>query len=236
MYRNCDRYILLSERFIPVLKRVSLLHDTSKVKCIPNPLTITPVAGVGFKKKEKLCLFVARLVQDKGVKRVMEIWHKVSKQHPDWRLEIVGDGEMRDWMKEYTAQNGLENSVSFEGFQSQMEPYYQRASILLLASDFEGWWLTLVEAMSEGCVPIAFSSYRSIFDIIDDGVNGLLVNPFDIDCYASELHRLMSDTAFFTALQQNAVTKSNCFKIDKIGQQWQSLIESDSTKRKEEQT
>lgn len=68
--------------------------------------------------------------------------------------------------------------------------YYKESSIFCLTSNHEGWGLVLTEAMQFGCVPIAFDSFESIHEIIEDGKNGFLVKPFDMDKYADKVLRL----------------------------------------------
>lgn len=66
------------------------------------------------------------------------------------------------------------NNVLFEGFQSPLE-YYKRASLLILTSEYEGFPLVLAEAMSFGVIPVVYGSYSAVYDIISDGVDGVIL-------------------------------------------------------------
>ena len=82
--------------------------------------------------------------------------------------------------------------VHFYGNKNPIE-YYKRAKILCMTSAYEGFPLVLAEAQTFGTIPIAFNSFASITDIIKDGDNGLLIEPFNISKYASILSELMEN-------------------------------------------
>lgn len=92
---------------------------------------------------------------------------------PDWKLIIVGDGVEKRNLVEKVIQLKL-NNVVFEGFQNP-SLYYKRASILMLTSEYEGFGLVVVEAMSFGVIPVVYGSYSAVYDIISDGVDGVIL-------------------------------------------------------------
>lgn len=96
-------------------------------------------------------------------------------------------------VKKQVAAYDLEH-VSFEGFQ-QPKPYYERASILLFTSEYEGFPLVLAECMSFGVIPVVYDSYSAVRDIIDDGKDGVVIlyekNGYDADKAAGILAQIM---------------------------------------------
>lgn len=162
VYEFSDRYVLLSESFVPLFKRFTGLLRGKKLIVITNPLTLNVVS----REKENLIIYVGRLEEtQKRVSRVIEIWRRVADLLPDWKLEIVGDGPDR---QKYEMMAKELPRVAFEGFQDPA-PYYARAKLLLLTSDFEGFALVLVEAMASRCVPIVLGSYPAAYDIVRGG-------------------------------------------------------------------
>jgi glycosyltransferase involved in cell wall biosynthesis len=221
LYKLADKYVLLSHRFDQVFKKVSGLKNVDKLRCINNPLTFT---GNISKNKKKTILFVGRFDASKGIERILRIWNSLFVDFPEWNLVLVGDGELRPQLEKYVVDNGIER-VSFEGFQVDTKRYYEEASIFCMASIFEGWGLVLCESMCCGAVPIAFGSYESILDIIDDGINGYIVPPFDEKIYTSRLSELMGDPYLLNKMGKNAIDKSTLFSIDKTGKKWLDLFE-----------
>lgn len=132
-----------------------------------------PPISLNRLKKENMLLFVGRLVLEKGVDKMLKVWAEVSKKMPnDWLFVIVGDDPERKRLERLSASLRLRN-IRFEGFQDP-KPYYERAKIFLMMSKYEGWALTLCEAMSQGVVPIVLDSFSAAQDIIKNGMNGFL--------------------------------------------------------------
>lgn len=216
-----DKVVLLSDKFKDELAFLTNHVFYNSVIAIPNPVSFFACEDISFKEKE--IIFVGRIsIQPKRVDLLLRIWGKICFEYPDWKLTIVGGGEV-ERMKRYAQELNLTN-VSFEGFQDP-HIYYKRASLLCMTSSFEGFGLVLVEAMLYGTVPLAFSSYASVTDIIDHGKNGLLITPFDTNEYALQLKRLMLDNELRRQMSKNAVVKSTDFSIERIGDKWIALMD-----------
>lgn len=78
--------------------------------------------------------------------------------------------------------------------------------------------------MQYGVIPIAFNSYLSVTDIIDDGVNGLLVDAMDVDKYVEALVSLAHDEASRKRMGQAAIEKAKLFSIDSVVDKWEDLL------------
>lgn len=192
MYDNSDRVVLLSERFTPQFARLAGLSDTSRVAAVPNALSFDaflPEEAMADKRKE--VLIVSRLDEkSKRLSRALEIWGRV--RHEGWRLVIVGSGPDAEYYRETALRLHLRD-VAFVGRQPDLTPYYRRASIFMMTSEFEGWGITLTEAQQMGVVPIAYDSYASLRDIVEDGVSGIIVPRHSPGRYARKLQSLMRD-------------------------------------------
>ena len=86
--------------------------------------------------------------------------------------------------------------------------------------------MVLTEAMQHGVVPMAFNSYSSVTDIIDDNINGILVKPFDEKEYADKLVSLMSDENKYKKMSHASMAKSITFSKEIIVEKWCNLIEN----------
>jgi len=193
----------------------------SKIRVIPNPLnhptdTLAP--------KQKQVLYVGRLTAEpKRVDRLLRIWADIEEVVPDWTLQIVGDGEERSNLEKLSKELRLKN-VYFRGFQ-ETSAYYRTASILCLTSTYEGAPMVIPEAQSHGTVPIAFGSVESIYSLIDDGMNGLIVPPFDEKAFSTDLLKLIQDEKRLIYLSENALTKVKDLDVESIGSHWLKLFE-----------
>ena len=224
MLEIADKYVLLSDSFKEILKKEYHIDTTDKrLASIGNPVSL-PIGKL--QEKEKEALFIGRLTGQKGTDYLVQIWCSFARRHPDWTLTIVGDGEERERMENTFKREGIQN-VKFEGYCADVLPFYKRASILLHTSVYEGFPMVLLEAMSQRCVPFAFKSYKSIFDIIEDERSGYLVNAFDVGAYVHAIERFAeSPEAQQAEVRRAALTKASNNTPAAIAKKWIDLIHS----------
>lgn len=222
VYEDVDSYALLSPSYIRPFKRLYHLPDTDKFIAMPNPVPFN-VAKPEFEKKENIVLIIARFEeQQKNIKGAIDIWAEyetVSKDH-SWQLVIGGYGE--DYEKVLAYAKSLKLSrCTFIGKVENPITLYQRASIYMLTSHYEGYPMTILEAMQNGCVPIAYDTFTPIHDMIDDGQSGVIIPPYRKKDYVNALLSLtenkerriqMANNAYHKVKQENS--------IETIGQQW----------------
>lgn len=223
LVNNSDKVILLSDKFKWELEFITNKVRLGNIMSISNPLSFKN-AKINLEDKKNELLFVGRI--DTVYKRVdllLEVWSKLYNKFPSWKLRIVGSGPEIDFVKDLSTKLGLER-VYFEGFQNP-EEYYRNASILCMTSSSESFGMVLIEAMQYGTVPFSFDSYLSVFDIIDDNVNGKLIPSFNCDEYANQLSVLMNKKDLRHDFAHNSKEKSNHFSIETIGSNWLNLFE-----------
>lgn len=219
-----DKVCMLSSQYYDELSEICSGYE-HKYCAIPNPNSYTDeqVADVALDTKKKQLLFIGLFSTQKAADRLVEIWGHLHRQHPDWRLVIVGDGP-KPIVERLHAMAAKMTNIEFVGFQSPL-PYLKESSILCMTSNYEGFPMVLTEAMQCGAVPIAFQSFASVTDIITHESNGILVPPFDMDCYARELSSLMSDTDKRTRLAHQAMHDVKRFSVSNVVDQWEALLE-----------
>ena len=106
-----------------------------------------------------------------------------------------------------------------------MENYYKKASFICLTSFYEGWGMSLTEGMQYGCIPFTFDNYGAASDIIDDNINGCLVDAFDEKEYANRLSHLMNDDDKRLEMSRAAIEKVKLFSAENIVDKWEKLFE-----------
>lgn len=225
IYGQADAVVLLSSRYRKEFCRVAGLRSACKLRALSNPLLIAPPDVLPPKRKE--ILYVGRLPwQHKRVDRILQAWHLLEAEFPDWQLTIVGDVNDGDGATRYEelCRDLHLQRVSFAGLQVP-DAYYARSSIFCMSSSYEGFPLVLAEAQASGCVPVVFSSFSAAHDIIEDGVNGCLVKPFDIRAYADTLRRLMSDEKKLAAMSAAARESVKRFSSERIFAECEKLLQ-----------
>lgn len=228
IYRESDAFEVLSPSFVSHFQQFTCLKNTPKLVVQTNPITID-IDGFEYKveEKRKEILFVGRIdYTQKRVFRVIKTWAQLETIFPDWQLTIVGDGEERANIEHMVSDLELKH-VKFEGFQPP-RAYYERASILMLTSEFEGFPLVLAECMSFGVVPVVYGSYSAVYDIVADGVDGLIIpktdKKFNAAIMAGRIRNIMDDKNKMNAMALAAIEKSKIYSIDKIYDQWMKVI------------
>lgn len=229
VYNHSDIYQVLSPSFVERFKDFTGIKNPEKLMVQTNPVTIEKGDFV-FKPedKEKEIIYVGRIdYNQKRVYRVIDTWALLEKKYPDWRLTIVGDGVERNNIENQAKALGLKN-VNFEGFQSPIE-YYKRARILMLTSEYEGFPLVLVECMSFGVVPAVYGSYSAVYDIVNDGVNGIIFpykkEGFSAERAAEQLQKIMNDDTIYNDMAEKAIETSKRYSVDEIYKSWEETFE-----------
>lgn len=190
MFRGSDKVIFLSSRYRDDALQLAGTPERARLYSIPNLLTYEPAESAPS-QKENAVLYVGRLVDSpKKADRLLKVWKNVHPRHPDWHLYLVGDGPERGALERLAARLKLEN-VHFEGVQDPA-PYYRKARILCLTSTHEGMPMVINEALSHGCTPVVFNSFRAAEEMLPDRETGRLVPPFSLRLFARELDELMS--------------------------------------------
>ena len=213
LLEHCRKYVLLSKSYIPEFCNfVGTSLDNPQITYINNPCKNTlPDNKV---QKENIILCVCRLDRVKQVHKMLTLWATINQRLGDWKFQIVGDGVEMDNLKAMVSERHIPR-VEFVGYATPTE-YYQRAKIFWMMSKFEGWPMTLFESMQYGCVPIAWLSFSSLRDIIDDGINGFVVRNEDSLTFGNKTIDLALDATLFQKMSQSARKKTELFTVDKI--------------------
>ena len=222
LIQKSDILAVLSPSFIDELFQITGQHSDNIV-AVPNPILIPP--KVQLDNKINRVIYVGRVnTIQKRVDLLLEIWKNIAQKHNDWYLYIIGDGPDKERLSEYIKATGLQN-VFFEGTQDPI-PYYVDSSIFCMTSSFEGMPMTLLEAMSFGVVPVLFNSFSSASDIIEDGVNGFLVSPFDMNAYVHIVETMMNEREKRKQCANCAINNSLKYSIEIIGEKWVEIFNS----------
>jgi len=186
------------------------------VKVIPNGVDLLPHDQNQCVRK-KQGVFIGRLSREKGC----DILLKAAVHVPDLRLIIVGEGPESAILREFARINQLRNVIFTGAMDNQGARSLMRESqFLVLPSRYEGFPLTVLEAMNEGC-PVIASDLPGTRDAIYHGVDGLLVPPGDDRALAAAILKILGDERLRGAIREAALKKvKNQFSIQTIADQY----------------
>ena len=149
-------------------------------------------------------LFVGWLDREKGVMDILRALLGLSGKSR-FRIEFVGEGNVLNEAKDFVGENELDKEVVFSGWLdgSALRKAYQRSEVFLLPSWMEGLPNAMIEAMATGLPPIV-SSVGNIPSVIEDGKNGLLIEPKNPDSISNALNRIMDNKLLLGKWGKNA--------------------------------
>ena len=174
--------------------------------------------------RNKSAIFVGRFSTQKGIDSLLKIWSLVSEKHPEWQLDIYGEGELRVHYLSVINEMGANVHV-FAPTTNIMEKYREN-SILLLTSLYEPFGLVLPEAMSCGLPVVAFDCPYGPAEIITDGVDGFLIQNRNVEAFADKVCQLIEDEALRKKMGEAGALSSMRYSPDRIMPQWKTLLEN----------
>jgi glycosyltransferase involved in cell wall biosynthesis len=194
---------------------------------IPNPLAYTPIDNYSDKKNVVLAVGRLNVWHVKGFDILIEAWSLIAKKHPTWSLEIAGDGSRENKQKllEIIRKFGIENSVVLSGFHNDIDRVMRRSKIFVMSSRTEGFGLTLVEAMSQGCACVSFDCGGRQSEIIRSADEGIILKECNAQALAAAIDNLINNPSEIEQLAQNGVVRSRDYNLLNITNQWETLLQ-----------
>lgn len=210
--RKFDRFVVLTE------EDKAYWGNLPNIMVIPNAISGIP-AGTALLENKRV-IAVGRYTYQKGFERLVDAWHLLASRFPDWKLDIIGDGEERPLLEQRIRSYGLERQVTLTRPTQEIGKVYQEASILASSSRYEGLPMVLLEAQAFGLPTVAFQCKCGPKDIVSDGMNGYLVPEGDTAGMAQRLEILMKDEALRKRMGLKAKESALRFNEEVIMKKW----------------
>lgn len=172
----------------------------------------------------KIALCVGRLTLDKQHHLLIDIWSEIAKFYPDWKLRIVGSGELNDDLINTIQRHNLSSSVTIVKPTKNIMSEYFNASIFLLTSRFEGFGMVLIEAMECGLPCVSFDCPSGPPEIITNGLNGFLIRSFDLVAYSNKVKLLIQDPELRNFMAIQAKSSASQYSEKVIFDHWEKLL------------
>jgi len=166
----------------------------SKIEVVYNAVELTEVKACDEKYGQPMAITIGRLVPWKGIDGLIALVPAMTKKYHDFRLVVVGEGPEQDRLNRYCWEMQVEPYVVFTGRLNHEKTLslLKRADIFLLNSRYEGLPHTVIEAMACRC-PVIATGLEGTREIIEDGRNGITVEPGDTQQLAEKLAFLLEN-------------------------------------------
>ncbi|AYO56921.1 hypothetical protein CO230_01510 [Chryseobacterium sp. 6424] len=177
-----------------------------------------------FKKYRFNIVIPGRLVKEKGHKYIFEALPLLNKKFPDTGYFIAGDGPSRGELENEVQKfenvkllGRLEQKILFE--------HLLAADLVVIPSLSEGFGMVVGEAMALGKAVVT-TNVGGIPDIVDNGINGIMVNPGDAEMLAEAIADLLDNPGKIKNLEREASLKSRNFDVDNVAAELINVYEN----------
>lgn len=197
---------------------------------IPNPCNPNlPQRYRGTRRKA--IVSASRLTKQKNLPMLIRAFFKFHKEFPEYQLEIYGEGEERETLESTVHSLGLDEFVSLPGFAKNIHEIMVDCAMYVCSSDYEGISNSMLEALGMG-VPVISTDcpVGGAREMIQSGINGLLVHVGDEETLYESMKLLASDSALAEKLSMNACAIRENYHIARIASKWLDVFQ-ESTKK-----
>lgn len=201
----------------------NLYNIRTKIVIIPNPITPNLPNWTGENSKE--IITAARLTKQKNLPMLIDAFSSVLERHPEYKLIIYGEGELRQSLEQKIARMNLQSSISLPGFAKDIHHIMQNAYIYVSSSDYEGISNSMLEALGIGlpCIctdcPVGGASM-----FIKNGKNGLLTQVGNTHELAEAIINLIENKNLAKSISSNSKKINQLIALESITNKWINLI------------
>jgi len=188
----------------------------------PAPVVVDPICHWQLENlSEKVILFVGRFDRHKGGDIVIDTFRLIAEKDKDVCLHFVGPDRglmvgnegisLAEYIQNRVTDISIRNRIHCLGAKNAEQIRFERrtAYVTLVASRYENFPMTLLEALSQGC-PVVSTPVGGVKEIVTDGFNGLLADSIDAESLAEKVLMLLNNEALMQELSRNAI--EDCLK------------------------
>ncbi|WP_179213839.1 glycosyltransferase [Rhizobium sullae] len=199
-------------------------HLRERVHAIPN--VVHPVnEGKSLFDSSKTIIALGRFDVQKQFDLLIRSMPFVLEKAPNWHLKIFGRGQEEDNLRTLIRRHSLQRSVLLMGRTAKPLDELRKADLFVIPSSYEGWGLTLTEAMSVGLPCIGFQDCSGVNWILRDGETGVLLRERSAETLADGILHLINDSTLARRCGENARAFVRQFSPEKVYAVWDSLID-----------
>lgn len=232
--KNINRVLFRYFNVVPVALSKEIQRTIQEVYGLPDNRIPVVFNGIDLSRcivKESYArkdtftvLHIGRFMDVKNHELLLRSFARFKGQHSDARLQLLGDGELKENMMQLAGQLNITDAVEFAGLQSNVYPWLHNADVFILPSKFEGMPMTLIEAMGTG-LPIIASNVGGILDMLSSQKEALLIEPKE-EKIIEALEMVYSDAKKREYWGRNALQRSSLFSSQAMARKYLQLYSS----------
>ena len=155
---------------------------------------------------------------------IIDMFYEFHKKNKEWKLDIVGEGELRENLEKKIKRYKLEKFVKLRKYTDNIEKYYLNSSVYLMSSLYEGWGMVIGEAIEFGLPVISFN-ISSAPEMIQDKYNGYIIENYNQEKYIECMLNLAQNNKLLKKMGKNSrdISKKKTNKL--VAKNWIKLFE-----------
>lgn len=198
----------------------------SRVIAIPNYVSAELDDVVLPAERPPVVMAAGRLAEVKNYLTLVDAWAHLANDFPQWRVEIYGDGPERGRLDRRIREHGLADVVALMGHEKNMKRSYLNASVFAHPALYEGFGLSVAEALHCGLPVVAFADCPGVNEFVFDGDNGVMADRAGgVEAYAAGLRRLLDDSSLLQRTSARAPASVERFSRARFLARWNEVID-----------
>ncbi|MBO3655747.1 glycosyltransferase family 4 protein [Acinetobacter bereziniae] len=197
----------------------------SNVIVINNPSPFAIANNTRINHYERV-IAVGRLEEQKGFDLLIDSWKEVYRKHPDWRLDIYGDGSKKDTLLKKISNNQLNDVIKLKGVTRNIRHELLISDFYVMSSRYEGLPMVLLESIACGLPIVSFNCPTGPAEIIENNDCGLLVQNGDIGDLTEKIICMIENPDLRKRMSVIAMKKAEKYSIERIMLQWEELFDN----------
>lgn len=177
-----------------------------------------------YNKESKKIMSCGMLIYQKGIDYAILVAEKVFEKHPDWIWEVWGEGPKRYELEKKIKEKKLEDHFKLRGYSDSVTDLYQDYALFVLTSRYEGFGMVIVEALSNNLPVVAFNCDAGPSEIIEEGVNGSLIDCFEIEKMSNQINALIENVSLRESMSRHSNETLDKFELKLLIEQWKKIL------------
>ena len=219
IYKMADSFVCQSKA---VCDYYSIIPDSKKV-IIANPVSDV-ATGFSVTCREKRVVAAGRLTEQKNFSLLIRSFISMHKQQPEYRLDIYGDGPLRNSLQKLIEDSGAADYITLQQPVKDVYRSIADAELFVLSSDYEGFPNVLLEAMAIGLPVVSTDFFTGTAREMITEENGVLVPVGDAAAMTRAMEKLLEDERLREQMRNNNRKKSQEYSALAIADQWIAAI------------
>ena len=220
LYRRASAVVLLSHDSKSYFSKAV----QKRIEIIPNPAVEPLIEELDVEIPRQSILTIGRLSKQKNFPLLLRAFADVVQEEPDWNLVIIGEGPERETLEQLISALNLRGQARLAGRTKAPYAALKQADFYVLSSDYEGFPLTLCEAMASGKAVIATDCPTGPRDLLEGGKSGVLVPVGDRKALGEAILRLIREPELRREYEEQGRTVLERYGLAKIASKWEELM------------